>query len=316
MRNIAPIVASALVLAVLAGCASHAPAPVIERAPPPSQESKAAVPAAPAAAEAGFYVVKKGDTLYSIALEHGRDHKEVAAWNGIENPNSIKVGQRLRVTPPGGEGAPVVVVKPVAGPAPVEIKPAPGKVAAPPPAEGVRREPRGGKVAYSEQALASARASAGAPPVAEVKPAETPPAAAPAVAEKPPVPAAAAPAPGALEWSWPSAGKVISRFGEGPNKGLDLDAKMGDPINAAADGRVTYVGTLRGYGNFLVLRHTGALISVYAHTSRILVKEEQQIKRGQKIAEAGNSDADRPKLHFQVRLQGQPVDPLKYLPPR
>lgn len=312
MKISLPIVAASLLLALLAGCASHAPAPVIERTP--QGEQPPAPSAAPAVPETGYYVVKKGDTLYSIALEHGHDYKDVAAWNGIDKPGSIKVGQRLRIAPP--DGAPVAVVKPVTGPAPVEIRSTGPGTAAPAPAGSIKREPKGGKVAYSDQALADARAATANVP-AQTKPAEPASASAappPKPTEKPP---ALAPAvAGALEWSWPTNGKIISRFGEGPNKGVDLDGKMGEPIMAAADGKVTYVGTLRGYGNFLVLRHSGSLISVYAHTSRILVKEEQQIKRGQKIAEIGNSDADRPKVHFQIRLQGQPVDPMKYLPAR
>ena len=305
---------------LLAGCASHAPAPVVERRAPTVVETGPGVPAAPAAVapagpREGYYIVKKGDTLRHIAQEHGVDHRDLAAWNNIENPGRIEIGQQLRVTPPDG-----VTVKPVAGPGQVvvvgEAVHATGSNT-----ETLKREPRGGTVAYSDKALAQARAMDGG--TSAVRPEETRPADKPAESPTPvptPAPAAAA-AEGGVEWGWPASGKLLVAFVEGgggqaSNKGIDIAGKLGDPVLAAAAGKVTYVGTLRGYGDFLVVRHNPDYISVYAHAGKILVKKDQSVAKGQKIAEIGKSDAEQPELHFEIRRQSKPVDPLKMLPAR
>ena len=133
-------------------------------------------------------------------------------------------------------------------------------------------------------------------------------------------PAAAAPIPApsaaedAISFQWPARGNLISGFDESKNKGLDIGGKAGDPVLAAADGRVVYAGAgLRGYGNLIILKHNNTYLTAYAHNQALLVKEDQVIKRGQKIAEMGSSDADQVKLHFEIRRQGKPVDPAKYL---
>ena len=174
------------------------------------------------------------------------------------------------------------------------------------------------------QADAAALASQGvAPPKVESKPLDAPPPVAPS-----PVPAASAPAavvaPAAPTqaddepaWAWPSAGTVLAGFEEGKQKGLAIAGKAGDPVLAAADGRVVYAGSgLRGYGNLVIVKHNNTYLTAYAHNQTLLVKEDQTVRKGQKIAEMGNSDADRVKLHFEIRRQGKPVDPAKYLPPR
>ncbi len=139
-------------------------------------------------------------------------------------------------------------------------------------------------------------------------------------AAKPSAAAAAEPAAAAesgLSWIWPVPGPVLAGFDELKNKGLDLGGAAGEPVLAAAEGRVVYVGAgLRGYGNLIILKHNNTYLTAYAHNKTLLVKEDQAVRKGQKIAEMGNSDADRVKLHFEVRRQGKPVDPLKYLPPR
>ena len=118
-----------------------------------------------------------------------------------------------------------------------------------------------------------------------------------------------------IAWIWPAQGKLIAGFDEVKNKGFDIDGKAGDPIIAAGDGRVVYAGAgLRGYGNLIILKHNNTFLTAYAHNQTLLVKEDQSVKKGQKIAEMGNSDADRVKLHFEIRRQGKPVDPAKYLP--
>ncbi|BDU55180.1 peptidoglycan DD-metalloendopeptidase family protein [Limnohabitans sp. TEGF004] len=162
-----------------------------------------------------------------------------------------------------------------------------------------------------------------APEVAVVRPATSSTATAPMpVASAPSSPAttsAVAPAaPSAVEdaisFQWPARGNLISGFDESKNKGLDIGGKVGDPVLAAADGRVVYAGAgLRGYGNLIILKHNNTYLTAYAHNQTLLVKEDQAIKRGQKIAEMGNSDADQVKLHFEIRRQGKPVDPAKYL---
>ena len=130
-------------------------------------------------------------------------------------------------------------------------------------------------------------------------------------------PAAAHPSESALNWSWPTGGVILEPFVEGKNKGVDLAGKVGDPVLAAGDGKVVYAGNgLRGYGNLVIIKHNNDFLSAYAHNSKILVKEGDTVKRGSKIAEVGSSDTDRAKLHFEVRRQGKPVDPTKYLPGR
>jgi lipoprotein NlpD len=127
----------------------------------------------------------------------------------------------------------------------------------------------------------------------------------------------AAPAEDEVALIWPASGAVLAGFDEVKNKGLDIGGATGDPVLAAADGRVVYVGSgLRGYGNLIILKHNNTYLTAYAHNQTLLVKEDQTVRKGQKIAEMGNSDADRIKLHFEVRRQGKPVDPVKYLPTR
>lgn len=287
-----------LLLPILGGCANHAPAPVIDRSHAPVSTKSAAT--ADASGMDGAYVVKKGDTLYGIALDHGQDYKDIAVWNNLDNPNHIQIGQSLRVTPPGG--TPVAVTKPVTASAPIEIKTAAAGAGVN--ADAVKRSPLGGKVPYSDEALARLRQ--GNQGQSETKPV----ASEPKPAEKPVVTS------NEIEWTWPASGKLLTPFTEGGNKGVDLIGKSGDPVLAAAGGVVSYAGTgLRGYGNLVVLRHDATWLSVYAHNSKILVKEKQTVARGQKIAEIGSSDAESPRLHFEIRRQGKPVDPQKFLPP-
>ena len=120
-----------------------------------------------------------------------------------------------------------------------------------------------------------------------------------------------------MGWIWPAEGKVLTGFDESKNKGVDIAGKAGDPVLAAADGRVVYAGgDLRGYGNLIIIKHSNSYLTAYAHNQKLLVKEDQSVKKGQKIAEMGSTDADRVKLHFELRKQDKPVDPVKYLPAR
>jgi lipoprotein NlpD len=321
-------------LAVLvAGCMTRAPAPVVDRAPFPSTRPVPAptLEAAPARAPEAppTYTVKRGDTLYQIALDHGLDYRELAAWNNIENVNVIRVGQLLALGPPGGiEGgvvtAPLVTTAPVTPS--VETRPSPS-VSAPsgrPNSATFKTEPRAVKVPYSDQALAQLRQGAPPPPSVAVTPE---PRAAPAPIA-PPAPAAAVVArpdsarvpeidDDSLGWVWPATGKVIAGFAESSNlKGIDIAGKAGQPVVASAAGKVVYAGSgLRGYGKLVIVKHSTAFLSAYAHNREIVVKEGQQVAKGQKIAEMGDSDADQVKLHFEIRRLGKPVDPVKFLPP-
>ncbi|HET8748653.1 MAG TPA: peptidoglycan DD-metalloendopeptidase family protein, partial [Ramlibacter sp.] len=144
-------------------------------------------------------------------------------------------------------------------------------------------------------------------------------AAAPAPAPAPASPQPAAGADDDIAWSWPTSGAaaVVAGFDEQKNKGIDIGGRAGDPVLAAADGRVVYAGAgLRGYGNLIILKHNNTYLTAYAHNQSLLVKEDQTVRKGQKIAEMGATDADRVKLHFEIRRQGKPVDPMKYLPAR
>ena len=155
---------------------------------------------------------------------------------------------------------------------------------------------------------ASSAPAAASAPVASAPPAV---ASAPVVAVKP------AAVEGEINWIWPANGAVLAGFDEVKNKGLDIGGTAGEPVLAAADGRVVYVGAgLRGYGNLIILKHDNVFLTAYAHNRTLLVKEDQSVSKGQKIAEMGSSDSDHVKLHFEVRRQGKPVDPAKYLPAR
>jgi lipoprotein NlpD len=290
---------SGMVVAVaFAGCASHAPAPVVDRG-----TDVAALPSSSASASAdvvevppGHYLVKRGDNLLRISLDHGQDYREVAAWNKLDDPNKINAGQLLRVVPP--EDAAVAVVKPVAPPQAIDTAPV---------AVGMlKREPKAGTQPYSDEALLRLQRGEGMPQPSPAKTGKLLP-------EEPP----AEVMPAALEWSWPNGGKLIAPFTEANNKGIDLAGNAGDAVLAAAPGKVVYAGSgLRGYDKLVIVKHDATFLSAYAHNNSILVKEGQSVTRGQKIAEVGNTDADQIKLHFEIRRQGKPVDPLQYLPKR
>lgn len=312
-----------IALSVLAGCANNLPAPVVD-ANPARVVEKGGV-AVPGQAREGYYIVRKGDNLYRIALNHGVSTHDLVTWNSLSDETKIEIGQELRVRAPDN---PDVEIKPIAAPAAITVV-SDGTTASTGPVVGgsgvaVVREPRGGKIPYSDTALAQVRAmdagASAARPLEPVAPAPAPtmtPAPAPAPAPAP------TPAPAAsdhVDWTWPIAGKVVRGFGKNNggeiSRGIDIAARKGEPIRAAAGGKVSFVGTLDKYGDFVVVRHDGDYLSVYAHTSRILVKKDQVVTRGEKIAEVGSSGTDQPKLHFEIRQKSEPVDPVKLLPPR
>ncbi|MGP0170501.1 peptidoglycan DD-metalloendopeptidase family protein [Pseudomonas sp. NCHU5208] len=227
----------------------------------------------------GQYVVKRGDTLYSIAFRFGWDWKALAAHNGLRDPYLIRVGQIIHFG--NRSSGPAVVASAPSNPAPR------APVSAP-----VPRQP-----------------SPSTPEPAATRPAP----AAPATTPVTPVTRSA------KGWAWPTQGAVISRFSSNGslNKGIDIAGELGQPVLAASDGSVVYAGSgLRGYGELIIIKHSDTYVSAYGHNRRLLVREGQQVKAGQRIAEMGSTGADRVKLHFEIRRQGKPVDPLQYLPSR
>jgi lipoprotein NlpD len=308
-------------LLALAGCGSEPlRAPVTDGRPPVAPKPEPVAPAAPAAAAQasvppGHYMVKRGDTLYSIALENGADYRDVARWNKLDDPTKISVGQVLRVAAPDSE--PGVQVGAAPGTSRVQARPLEGAVAARPlPADGATKvSPKALRLPYSEENLAMLSRGEAAP-APSAAPAAA--AAAPAAATAKPEPAksaAVARDPEGLDFIWPAKGSLLTKFAEPNSKGVAIAGQKGDPVVAAAAGQVLYTGTgIRGFGQLIVIRHENGFSSVYAHNNKILVKEGQSVTRGQRIAELGDTDADRPKLHFEIRKSGKPVDPMQYLP--
>ena len=284
----------AVTVAVLAGCGTRLnQAPVVDRdrqakgtgaATPPSSASSAPaavgdnkpLPGAENAGKAGYYTVRPGDTLIRVALDNGQNWRDLVKWNSLDKPNLIEVGQVLRVVPPGIDAS-AVTTRPIAS-AKIETRP-------------VDAKPNAIGAPASAASAATAAASAPAPVIRE--------------SDDDPV------------WGWPSTGAVSAGFDEQRNKGLAFSGKAGDAVLAAADGRVVYAGSgLRGYGNLVIIKHNATYLTAYAHNQALLVKEDQAVRKGQKIAEMGSSDADQVKLHFEVRKQGKPIDPSKLLPAR
>lgn len=299
-----------LLMAVFLAACSTTPnrAPVVEQrpVPPKSQSIQVSKDWRPQ-----VYTVQKGDTLFGIALEFGLDYKDLADWNGITNINRITVGRELRLTPPAEKA----VTKPLAMAAPPEVTsplktaaPVEGQNLAPPPNSSLlKNQPLGVELPYSDEALNELQTSP-APETAKPEP----------VAPPQPVKKAEAPPAeqaGGLDWAWPANGKVVSGFSESANlKGIDIAGKMGQPVLASASGKVVYTGSgLRGYGKLIIIKHNKTFLSAYAHNSKILVKEGQEVGKGEEIGEMGDSDANQVMLHFEIRKFGKPVDPMNYL---
>jgi len=230
------------------------------------------------AGKPGFYSVRPGDTLTKIALDHGQAWRDIAKWNGLDNPNVIEVDQVLRVAPPVMELAANRQTKPVMAQNPTPTNTSASNTPTP--------------TASSAPASSASNAA----------------------------PSASAPvnvSDDGMIFAWPHPGPVLAGFDEAKNKGLDFAGKAGDPVLAAGDGKVVYAGSgLRGYGNLVILKHNNTYLTAYAHNQTLLVKEDQSVTKGQRIADMGSSDSDRVKLHFEIRKQGKPVDPAKLLPAR
>nr|WP_218876529.1 peptidoglycan DD-metalloendopeptidase family protein [Pseudomonas fluorescens] len=222
----------------------------------------------------GQYVVRKGDTMFSIAFRYGWDYKALAARNNIPVPYTIHPGQTIRFDGRTGSTPTTVVTNSGSSPS-----------------------------SSSKTTIITRPAGTAAPTVASK----------PAPAPLPP----AGPAP--TGWGWPSNGVLIGKFSSNGslNKGIDIAGDLGQPVLAASDGTVVYAGSgLRGYGELVIIKHSDTYVSAYGHNRRLLVREGQQVKVGQTIAEMGSTGTDRVKLHFEIRRQGKPVDPLQFLPRR
>lgn len=239
----------------------------------------------------GSYTVQRGDTLYSISWRYGLDYREVARWNNVNERFQIFPGQTLTLLRPS-PAVTTTATPPVAAQTSPQTPPATAAVNREQPAQTVPAQ----QEAPDQQPVAQA-------------------AQAPATSSSP-SPVASS---DAISWRWPAEGQIIRRFSavEGGSKGIDIAGKTGDPVLAAADGRVVYAGSgLLGYGNLVIINHNRQFLSAYAHNSRILVSENDMVKSGAKIAEMGQTGTDRVQLHFEIRRDGKPVNPLTYLPKR
>ena len=282
---IAPLAGLAL---LLSGCATTSPAPVEDRSLGAHHGSRGSVSMP---ADGPVYRVRRGDTLYSIAFRNGLDYRELARANRIDAPYTIYPGQEIRLdgrspvrretasTPRPEPRAASVAPRPLPPPALVESKPAAVR-----PAPGMARP---------------ADAATPAPP--------------------PRAPAVEASTTADVAWRWPAEGQMVASFvsGDQTRQGINIAGKSGDPVRATADGEVVYSGNgLIGYGELIIVKHNSTLLSAYGHNRRRLVKEGDKVKSGQQIAEMGSSSATRDMLHFEIRRNGKPVDPLGFLPRR
>ena len=232
----------------------------------------------------GYYTVKPGDTLYSISWQFGQEYRDLAGWNAITSPYTINKGQRLRVMPLSTSTAeipepssPGVVTKTAV---PKSVAKSRVKVAKKPPPKPIRKS-----------AISVKKRAAKREPDDNRK----------------------------LRWQWPTQGKIISSFSSQKTgrQGIDINGPMGQAVRSAANGKVVYSGSgLIGYGQLLIIKHNSIFLSAYAHNRRLLVQEGQMVSRGQMIAEMGSTGTKRTKLHFEVRKNGKPVNPLWYLPKR
>jgi lipoprotein NlpD len=314
------------VLAALLSACGHSRVVKREGSRPerPASSSPAPVRSAPRTERGDAYLVRQGDTMYGIAFRHGLDYREVAAWNRIPAPYTIYPGQRLTLRGPraptpaqtgsvtGMPTAPRPAAPTPNGPA--ISRPLPPATTPPGPAVAAGTPPAAGPAASAPGPVASGPAvptPASTPPVA----APVPTAPTPAVVPAPVAPPAAVSATG---WRWPAQGALVGRFvaGDPKRQGIDIAGNAGQPVFAAADGVVVYSGAgLVGYGELIIVKHSDEWLSAYAHNRRRLVTEGSAVKGGQQIAELGRSGTSRDMLHFEVRRNGKPVDPLGILPP-
>ena len=259
---------------------------------------------------ASEHVVVKGDTLYSIAWRHGLDYRALAQANAIREPFTILPGQRIRIPEPGSVAAPKE-------PAPSSDAPARTAGAAPEPEAKPLPSPEPVvRPLAKESSREAAEAARETPPKAPAQQPRT----------EPEQPASRRPAKQAdakralrkaagLRWMWPTEGKTVGRFAKSGGKGIDISGAFEQPIHAAAGGQIVYAGSgLIGYGKLVIVKHGDRLLSAYAHNARLHVKEGEPVRGGEHIADMGRSGKGRVMLHFEIRRDGKPVDPLRFLP--
>jgi len=329
-----------LILASVIAACSTTPAPVIDRAPGTANTSKSSTvkPNSKSASKTSTskhssdwrpdtHTVKKGDTLFSIGLEYGYDYKEIARANNISPPYVIRIGQVLKLDSlkdsPDSK-APAYQATSTEQTQNNEVTTyaldngdslSSSNSSTPNPVIPNISDPKATREIYSPEAMSKPLAAEKPASTTSAKAASDPkPTAISAPKSDAPVAAASANDIGGISWSWPTKGKVIANFNEAGNKGIDIAGTKGQPIHAAAAGKVIYSGAdLRGYGKLVIIKHNNTYLSVYANNSNILVKEGQQVSAGQKIAEMGDTDSNVVKLHFEIRQQGKSVDPSKFL---
>ena len=332
-------IAALLAALALGACATMEPAPVEDRSSGDARPADVGDARTTAAPVEETYRVARGDTLYAIAFKRGIDFRDLAAWNHIAAPYRIFVDQELHLrAPPGLASAPVVATSPAPSaptstpqnppvekstkpPSPMfeDVPPAATVAAAPAPEPPPQTPPT-----QPERPAKPVVAETPPPP----KPVEAAPAPKPPAETAPPKPVVVAPAKtdehvaelnaGGVHWRWPGEGKVVGTFvaGDQTKQGIDIAGKAGDPVQAAADGEVVYSGNgLLGYGELIIVKHNASFLSAYGHNRARLVKEGDKVKAGQQIAELGSGGA-RDELHFEIRKNGKPVNPLDYLPVR
>jgi len=275
------LVMSLALSTVLAGCSSNPKGGVrvVDR-----NNSAAAAAPQRQPVTTGQYVVRRGDTLFSIAFRYGWDYRALAARNNIAVPYTIRPGQTIRF-----DG---------------QSSSAPGPVVATTTTQS------------SSSPSSSSKTTVTRRPIAGSAPVTSPGVPQPVLPTPTPVPAGERSQGG---WAWPANGVLIGKFASNGslNKGIDIAGDLGQPVFAASDGAVVYAGSgLRGYGELVIIKHSDTYVSAYGHNRRLLVREGQQVKVGQAIAEMGSTGTDRVKLHFEIRRQGKPVDPLQFLPRR
>jgi lipoprotein NlpD len=256
------------------------------------------------------YTVKRGDTLFYIAWITGNDYRDLAQRNNIPEPYSLNVGQNIQLGNGSatGNGGMLAATDATSG--------------------GVPKPPSTSQIQTATVDSQSTNAysdNSGKQNVGKMLPAAgavaattaTAPVTAPVVA--PPVSSTVSNSAPVSTWRWPTDGKIIDNFSssEGGNKGVDIAGSRGQPIFATADGRVVYAGNaLRGYGNLIIIKHNDDYLSAYAHNDTMLVREQQEVKAGQKIATMGSTGTSSVRLHFEIRYKGKSVNPLRYLPQR
>ncbi|WP_255457604.1 peptidoglycan DD-metalloendopeptidase family protein [Rhodanobacter sp. K2T2] len=326
---------------MLAACGTMHSSVVVEPAAGGNYSSGNVVtPAAQTSIPGGSYQVVKGDTLYSIAFRNKVDFRDLAQWNGVAAPYTIHPGQRLKLSPATTPAA-VAGTRPTAPIAPPYSTIAQTSVpvhaaSAPPAASTPMFEPVTAPAAASSGAKPPSSATVAAAPAVAAPPKPAMPATAattsvvPVAGVKTPSPAVLPPpapaqavstgparAVSGVTWRWPAQGTLIKRFQPGDAiPGIEIGGNAGDAVRAAADGVVVYSGNgLVGYGELVIIKHSDSFLSAYGHNSKRLVKEGQRVTAGQQIAEMGSTGATRNELEFQIRKDGNPVDPLGYLPP-